>query len=64
LCDFSLDLPGDQVSADNEEDIDANIPAKRTMKSGVEEYDPENGYGSENVDVWSVFQETPLRTSV
>ena len=26
------------------------------MKASVEEYNSENGYGSENVDVWTIFQ--------
>lgn len=26
------------------------------MKASVEEYNAENGYGSENVDVWTVLQ--------
>jgi len=34
------------------------------MKPGVEEYDPENRYGSENINVWPVFQRRNAPLSV
>ena len=53
-CHFRLDDPGDQISGDHEEDIDADKAAEHRRRLEMERDHREHGDGAQPVDVFAI----------